>query len=122
MTENRDFDLHVLKKSLKHNNQVSLQIVSDSMEPLIKVGESIEVAKVQSVKELRVFDIILFDQAGRLNCHFLAKVDYENNVFITKSLRHPGVSDYPIGSDQIIGIIKQKRINWWLKIKLIFMM
>lgn len=119
MSSNSEFDLEVLKSVLKRDKKTILKVVSDSMSPLIKVGESIEVALLEAPEQLKPFDIILFEQARRLNCHFLAKTDYINNLFITKSLKNPSASDYPLETKQILGIVTSKKISFFTKIGLL---
>lgn len=110
------FDIEVLRKKLLRGDTVSLQVVSNSMEPVIKTGEMIEVSRV-SLSDLKVFDIILFFQGGRLNSHFLAKTDENNNQFITRPLNGSGPSDYPLRGDEIIGIVSNKKLNLWHRLK-----
>ncbi|MCR9202935.1 MAG: hypothetical protein NXH75_00015 [Halobacteriovoraceae bacterium] len=110
------FDIEVLRKKLLRGDIVSLQVVSDSMEPVIKTGESIDVGHI-SLKSLRPFDIILFFQGGRLNTHLLVKTDEINNQFITQPLKLPKHNDYPLSGDEILGIVKNKKLNLWHRLR-----
>ena len=119
MSSNREFDLMLFKTILKRDKMASLTVVSDSMSNLIRVGEQIEIQYLEDHHSLKPFDIILFEQAGKLNCHFLAKVDQLNNLYVTKSLKNPEVNDYPLESAQILGIVKGKKISFIRKLSLL---
>lgn len=114
MSENRDFDIQALKMVLNGKGASELKVVSDSMEPLIKVGESIVLEKSQ-LNQLKIFDIIVFNQGARLNCHYLTKTDHKRDQFITRSLKNPTSQDYPIQSKDIIARVKNKKLSWWHK-------
>lgn len=113
------FDIEVLRKKLLKGDSVSLTVVSDSMEPLIKTGENIEVGQVE-LANLQLFDIILFFQGGRLNTHFLSKIDHNNKQYITRPLKNPDQNDYPLSGEEILGIINNKRLNFWHKLRIVF--
>ena len=117
--DQRTFDLQILKKQLVNESVVKLKVVSDSMVPLIKIGDLIEVQKIADLKELKHFDIIVFDQAGRLNVHFLTKIDHTHQQYITQCLKFRGENDYPLKPDQIIGLVKNKNLSLWQKMKVI---
>lgn len=114
-----DFDLLALRRILEKNGSHSLSVVSDSMEPLIKVGERITLALPQK-EELKVFDVILFDQANRLNCHFVTRINHQKDSYTTRSLKFPHSQDYPIKWEQIIAFIPAKKLNWFHKLKVIW--
>jgi len=119
MSSQSEFDLTVFKKTLKRDKQARLTVVSDSMSPIIKVQEVISIQYIEDHGLLKVFDIVIFEQADRLNCHFLAKVDPENDLFVTKSIKNPSDSDYPLESKQILGIVKDKKMSLFSKIRLL---
>ncbi len=113
------FDLLALRKILEANHRYILSVVTDSMEPLIKVGEDITIERVNKT-ELSTFDIIVFDQAGKLNAHFLTHIDLEKDQFLTRSLKNPHTNDYPIKWEQILGRVSTKKLNWILKLKVLW--
>lgn len=115
------FDHEVLKKKLSRGEPHRLTIVSNSMEPLIKTGEEVEVQAPPKAEKLALFDIILFRQGNRLNAHFLTKVDWQNDQFITRPLRDPRHQDYPLKYDDIIGIIAHKKISLWQKLRVLLL-
>lgn len=114
MSDNRDFDIQALKRVLNAKGTSELKVVSDSMEPLIKVGENITVQK-PLIKELNIFDIIVFNQGARLNCHYLTKIDHQQDQYITRSLKNPTSQDYPISFDDIIAHVTNKKLSLWHK-------
>ncbi len=117
--DQRAFDLQILKKQLSSGQIISLNVASDSMHPLLKVGELIKVEKVSKRENLQVFDLIVFDQGGRLNVHFLAKADHSNQEYITQCLKYPGQNDYPLKPEQIMGRVLNKKLSLWQKMKVL---
>lgn len=114
------FDIDVLRKKLLVGDLVDLTVVSNSMVPIIKVQDVIQVKKVET-KDLKPFDIILFYQGGRLNCHFLTKTDWQNNTFITQSYKNFPSPDFPLKAENIIGIITNKKLNLWHRFKVLLL-
>jgi signal peptidase I len=115
------FDHEVLRKKLARGEQHTLKIVSNSMEPLIKVGEEVVVCSPPKPEHLQIFDILVFSQGNRLNAHFLTKVDWQRDHFVTRPLRDPSQQDYPISFKDIIGIIPHKKIGWWQKLRILLL-
>lgn len=119
MINNKQFDRAWLKEKLEQEESVTLTVVSESMAPIIKKGEQITIEKVE-LKELQVFDIILFEQAERLNCHFITQIhiasDKNESTFITNAYSSPKRSDYPLHHDQILGKVRGKALSFYHKL------
>lgn len=113
------FDFKALKKLIERNGQHKLTVITDSMEPLIKVGEEIILTKIDK-NQLNIFDILVFEQAGRLNSHFLTQIDHKKNCYVTRSLKNPDTNDYPIQWEQILGRVSTKNLNWIQKLKILW--
>ncbi|GEM_PF-2255544 len=120
-SKNSQFDLEVLKRKLASGRDQTLTVVSDSMSPLILVGEEIHITAINEEIGLKIFDIILFYQGGRLNTHFLTKIDKIEDQFITRSLKISGDQDYPLKRSEIIGKIKNKKLSFWHKLKVLLL-
>lgn len=114
----KDFDIEVLKQKIASGRDHTLTVVSDSMIPLIAVGESITVGPVATLK---VFDIVLFFQGARLNVHYLTRIDHEQGQYITRSLKNPHEQDYPLKRSDILGVIINKKLSIWHKIKILLL-
>lgn len=93
------------------------KIVTDSMEPIIKVNDLVEVDPLNSNEHLAPFDIIVFWHYDRHLCHFFWKTHTENltEFVITKSFKYPQWNDIPIPRHQIIGKVRGKKINAFQK-------
>lgn len=90
------------------------------MTPLIQVGSTVSVSKVEK-EELKPFDIILFDQGGRLNCHFLSHFDHERNSYSTRSLKSPQGTDFPLEWNSILGKVTNKKIGLFQKARVLLL-
>lgn len=116
-------DFSKLKSRLDQHGEMKLNVASDSMHPVLKVGQLITV-KPTPTSILCKFDIIVFWGQGKLMSHFLwAKQWNETDkdyVFITKSLKEPTSHDLPIKENLILGIVDSKistlsKISIWLR-------
>jgi hypothetical protein len=116
-------DFFKLKSRLDQQGEMKLNVASDSMHPVLKIGQKITVKPSNGVP-LRKFDIIVFWGQGKLISHFLwAKQMNEANsefVIITKSLKEPSSHDIPIKENLILGIVDCKlsllsKISVWLR-------
>ncbi len=108
-----------LKLLLIKNKKAQVRIVSDSMHPLIRSGEILSISPLY--KELSRFDLIIFDYYGNPFCHFFwSKIfngtENDERIF-TRSLKNPSQTDIPILPKDILGLVTNKKINWYLKIK-----
>jgi signal peptidase I len=106
-------------KKLKKLKSFTGNIVSDSMEPLIRVGDKISVQVGD--KNLHRFDIIVFWGNNQLMCHYLWSINryIEPCLIQTRSLRNK-VKDNPVPIEAYLGKVVSHRISTWYKIKLLF--
>lgn len=102
------------------------KIISDSMSPVLKVGQEVEIVPVLDFSQLKRFDIIVFKLGQDICAHFIWTKQNDlrtgNEVLITRSLKNPNNNDYPLYSDKIVGKILNHsipqywRIIIWIKI------
>lgn len=111
------FNLEYFKKKLNINQHGEIRIVSDSMSPLIKSGEILKIIPLPS--KLDRFDIVLFNYQGEPYCHFFWGIN-SNDQICTKSLKSPQKNDFPISKNNLIGVIANKKITFWQKVKVYF--
>ena len=104
-------DFVILKKKLHRKKAMSFNIASDSMSPLIKINDKIEIVPVRT-DELQLFDIIVFWQFDRLLCHFIVKTISPLN---TASLKNK--VDYPVKEELILGKVVNFKLNLFHKVK-----
>lgn len=114
------FDL--LKESIQLRGTWKARIASGSMEPLIKTGEEIEVIPVENFSSLQRFDILVFFSNSILTCHYLwsrntASFDENKPLLITRGL-NVNWEDFPIREEQILGVVKNKKIPLLAKFRL----
>lgn len=110
------FQREVAKKKLRAGGTIELRVASDSMVPLLKVDELIV---VKSKESYELFDVVLFEQGDRFNAHFLTKIDLENQVYLTRSLKNPSSHDYPLRPEQLLGVVENKKLSLWQKLKVL---
>jgi hypothetical protein len=112
-------EFEVLKRSLQNKNELPIRIISDSMFPLLKVNETLVVSRLPS--RLEMFDLVVFFQSNRLNCHFLWRDqrDFDNSI-VTRSLKEPKKDDPPVHYDLVLGMVKGKTVSVFQKIKILF--
>lgn len=112
-------DLLYLKKELKKKGLLCFNVVSGSMEPIIKTGEKIIVQNFES--EPSEFDIVVFFQRGILICHYIWHVNQMRSkeghlIYVTRGLH--GREDLPIEADQVLGRVTSHRISSWNRLRI----
>jgi len=81
------------------------------MHPLISAGETVNIAPVPELGELRRFDIIVFLYGDRLYCHYVWSM-WENPVQIqTRSLKECRSDDLPTLPDFLLGKVIDQKIG-----------
>ncbi len=103
-------ELEVLKHKIKEN-PLKLKVASDSMTPLLKIHDVIEVHQLS--RPLETFDLVVFESSGRLNCHFVWRnqIDF-NEKIVTRSLREPRADENPIHIKNILGWVPAAKIGF----------
>lgn len=93
-------------------------IVSDSMEPAVKIGEKI-IVDVGTLN-LERFDIIVFFQNGKLIAHYMWEMNklVQPILLRTRSLKY-GQLDLPIGMNQYLGKVISHRLSNWQKFRIL---
>lgn len=92
-------------------------IVSDSMVPLINIGDQIVVEVGH--KELKRFDVIVILIEGRLICHYVWTFNRIVTPFLiqTRNLSS-GQKDRPVGLDEYLGKVVSHKLTEWQKMKI----
>lgn len=93
-------EFKLLQSKLAAGESLKLRIASDSMLPLLKVGEVIEVKKAD-LNSIQKFDVVVFFQDDKLMCHFVWSM--QGDQLITKSLKDPKSVDWPISEAAFLG-------------------
>ena len=118
-------EFKAMKMKLKSSLSLDIQIVSDSMYPILAVEERCTVSPYLGVDNLKRFDIIIFWQANRLICHYFWRTSIALNTgklqFMTRSLKNIYTNDVPFNEDQILGLICDTKVKKLTQIKIMFL-
>lgn len=102
------------RKVLRQKGRLKCRIVSDSMLPVLEVGDIIEIEPVRKIRKLRRFDLLVFFDGNQLMCHFLwkkSKVD-NNQTIITRSLKRCLINDPSVYDSFILGKVISHHLPW----------
>lgn len=114
-------EVEIIRARVNFEGEITVQIASGSMEPVLKTGEKLRMQKPPDLKEISVFDIVVFMQNAIPTCHaVLDKTRYKGreNFLITGGLatRH---EDRPVYQKDLIGIIREKKLSLWQKLRIL---
>lgn len=116
-------EFEALRFYLKEKGEIHLEVVSASMEPLIKVGEQVDVKPMLSGSgTLKKFDIIVFWNGELLICHYirnfnLLAVPGGQGSITTRGLKTRRY-DLPCYDEMILGRVLSHRLTFWQKLRL----
>ncbi len=89
------------------------------MIPLLKEGDIVEVLGIANISQLKRFDLVLYEFQDNYICHYYWDRNRQGtDEVLTRPLNPSATFDIPVRSQQIIGIIKNKKINLLMKIKI----
>jgi signal peptidase I len=93
-------------------------VVTNSMEPLIMVGDKILVEV--GATDIKRFDIVIVLLNGVLTCHYLwIKNRHITPILLqTRSLRYYG-ADFPVELSDYLGKVISHRLKWHQKFRII---
>jgi hypothetical protein len=98
-----------LKFALQVGVPLSFSISSDSMHPVIKVGDQVVVQPL--TEDLKVFDLLVFFQENDLVCHIFIKKSQLSDTFLTASYKYKKY-DYPVKKENILGYVSSHRLSF----------
>lgn len=106
------------KNRLAKVGKQNIRIVSDSMQPLLKINQEITV--IPLLTEIKRFDLLVYFKNNNLTCHFLWMDQRRfNNSIVTRSLKDPYRNEPPISFDNIYGVLPHLKISLATKIKIL---
>lgn len=94
------------------------KIVSNSMEPVIRVGE--EVVVDVGAKDIQRFDIIVIYVEGKLICHYVWQVNRLVMPKLIQTRNMGGKLDFPVSEADYLGKVLNFKLNWWHKLRIFF--
>lgn len=118
-------NFYAIKKELLKKQALSLKVATDSMHPVLKVNQLINVRPCDPIV-LKKFDIIVFWDEGKLTSHFLwaKQTDFNSRgtILVTRSLKNPAEIDLPFKEELLLGKVDAKiptikKIKLYLKIR-----
>lgn len=113
-------EFSAIKNKLIRTGSLEIQIVSDSMRPFIQIGEQLTIRPLP--KRLDYLDLVVFLDRDRLICHFLWLDQKKfNDTIVTRSLKEITLNETPTSYSHILGIVENKKVPLFLKIKITFL-
>jgi signal peptidase I len=97
--------------------RIKARIASNSMHPVLKRNEEVLMEYYPLWQNLKRFDIIVFRKNDQLWAHFFWRRQEINGKvsFLTRSLANPTENDFPLENEDIVGVIVDKKINYYYK-------
>lgn len=105
-------------EKLKSLPFIKSQIVSDSMTPILNIGDNvlIEVGDL----ELNRFDIIVIYVDGKLVCHYLWKMNSFVKPILMQTRNMRKQMDFPIDLTDYLGKVVSHKFTFLQKLRLMF--
>jgi hypothetical protein len=105
-------------ENLKKLPYFKSQVVSDSMSPIIKLGDSV-IVEVGDLN-LNRFDIIVIFIEGKLVCHYIWKINSFVRPILIQTRNMRKQMDIPIMVDDYLGKVISHQLSLWQKLRLMF--
>lgn len=105
-------------EKLKAMPFIKSQIVSDSMTPIINIGDNVLI-EVGNLK-LHRFDIVVIYVEGKLVCHYLWKMNSFVKPILIQTRNMRKQMDFPIVLEDYLGKVISHKLTFWQKIKIMF--
>lgn len=93
------------------------KVISDSMEPIIKVGQ--EVVIDVGNRDIKRFDIVVFYHDGKLICHYLWQMNKFVKPILLQTRNMSGKLDFPVTLDDYLGKVMNYKLSFWQKLKIL---
>ena len=104
-------------EELKKLSLFKSKVVTDSMVPVIKVGE--EVVIDVNANDIKRFDIIVIYHDGKLICHYLWRKNKLVKPILLQTRNMSGKLDYPVYETDYLGKVVNFRLSFWQKLKIL---
>lgn len=103
---------------LKELSLFKSKVVSDSMVPVIQIGEDV-IIDIGN-KDIKRFDIIVIYLDGKLVCHYLWHMNKYLKPILLQTRNMSGKMDFPINIDDYLGKVMSHRLSFWQKVRITF--
>jgi signal peptidase I len=104
-------------EELKKIPMFKSKVVSDSMVPLINIGD--EVIIDVGHQDLKRFDIIVFYHDGKLISHYLWRINRIVKPILLQTRNMSGKLDYPIEQKDYFGKVMNFKLSFWQKLRIL---
>jgi hypothetical protein len=94
------------------------KVITDSMVPVIKVGEAIVIAVGDM--DIKRFDIVVIYHDEKLICHYLWRKNKIITPVLLQTRNMAGGYDYPVGLENYLGKVLSHKLSFWQKLKILF--
>ncbi len=105
-------------EDLKKLSLFKSKVVSDSMVPVIRVGEQVVIDVGNT--DIKRFDIIVIYLDGKLVCHYLWQLNKFVKPILLQTRNMSGKMDFPVKIDDYLGKAMSHRLTFWQKVRIIF--
>ena len=120
-TSEKDEILNLTREQFNEIKKLPLfkgRIASDSMVPVIQVGEEIVIDV--GVEDIKRFDIVVIFLDGKLICHYLWRKNKLVKPILLQTRNMSGNLDYPVELKDYLGKVINYKLSLWQKLKIIF--
>lgn len=112
-----------LQNEIENTGYVFVQLVSDSMSPVLKTGDAAIAKPIKDHNRIKKFDILVFFDGEKLLCHyFVGRSSFKDadgvELYLTRGLSAREF-DLPVRKDHVLGKV-EKKIPFLLKLKELF--
>lgn len=113
-----------LKNQIKNSGFLGIRIISDSMHPVIEVGEEVTVSDFINEKQLSRFTPILYWDGSKLICHYfwnrgrIQNADGKETI-VTRSLKETKSNDIPVPIENILGVVVGKKVPFMRRLSIL---
>jgi hypothetical protein len=106
---------------LAKTGSLACRVISDSMEPVLRVGEQMQIEPVGDLSSIKRFDIVVVHIGDRLLCHFVWHINRvgSRTTVSTRSLKDFLHNDIPMDLDNILGKVSNRKIPMHTRAKII---
>ena len=110
-----------LKKQITSGQRIAFTVASGSMAPVIKVGDFVEVGRMDSAP--KQYDILVFWNGSILVCHYLLHINALNApdgqpVYVTAGLANSRFEDLPVNSSHVLGKVVSHGLGRLTRLKM----
>jgi signal peptidase I len=117
--------ISLIKEKLEKDGEIALKVHGGSMRPFIKSGSVIKIQNVKLIKNcgIKIGDVVLYEQDGRLLMHRVIKILRKSNmndkIFLVAGDNRIDTIPHTIKEEEIIGIFPKKRLLRLLELYLV---